>query len=145
MTIPTTVYLDLRQKKRITEAAALLVMPRNDLIHFLLSALLKRHGLKGKSFSRCRYQRFKADDICETMFIGLRKDVYEQCQDVRRVFRVSVSFFLAMAVDMFLDEFIRNYYERTQWTYNYCNCFFISIKYHGNDLCYTVSHGKPPN
>jgi hypothetical protein len=121
----TTVNIKAEHRRRLEDGAAQLGVKVNALVVELFAAMLEQR------------ERFFAEDgtVCyqnpsesgfETMHVYLLPHEYDQKIDMRRVYRMSASKVLGMAIDMFLDELIAGWYD------NGGRCAFVNAQIRQN-------------
>ena len=140
--LETTVSLKEEHQEILTDTAEWLGISRNHLVYRLLSSALVRHNLDRKDFCTVDYQEEEGVRFTP-MHVGLRGDVYEKCLDVRKLFKVSVSKFLAMAIEDLLEMIIRMLKGQQKDTDNYDHVYYIKSKNINHQVHYCAGHDVP--
>ena len=143
MDIKTTVSLNQDDREILKSTAESLGISRNQLVYRLLSSALVRHTLKRKDFETVKYQKSKPGFVYRPMPVCLYGVVFEKCMDVRKLFKVSVSRFLAMAIDLYLVMIIRMLTKQQPDTDNYDHVYYIRSKRIHHNMHFSAGHGLP--
>jgi len=104
--IETSANLDATTYERIIAAAEENNIHVRHIIHILFKRMLLDIPLKNKVFSRVKYQERIRGRKWKLFRLRLSESMYEGCIDMRKLHKMSVSFILDVAVDLYLDRAI---------------------------------------
>lgn len=121
----SSIYIRDDLYKKLTQAVDILGVKRSRLIELLFIRYLERNNYKKIDFKSQKYQKIKKETKCRRICIYWRNEIYEQCFDARKVFKKSISYIIAQAIDNYLDEII-NEIQNKGVTNNYK--FFIGVR-----------------
>jgi len=143
MKIETTIHIDRKIGERLADAA----VDAGVSVSFLVSGLMRMFGGREQhrvtAWKQVRYQERREKKRWRKMHLSLREDEYEYFIDTRKVFKLSVSFIVAEAIELYLDELLRKMIERPD-NYRYRNYIF-SRNIIENVICFTFYWGVPQN
>jgi len=128
MTVETTLYINKDLLSKIDDAGKILKTTRSELVSILLVRYMKSNQCGGKVFWKLRYQRRGAEFV--TKSLCLRKDIYEMWCDVRKVFKLSASLCISLAIIMYLNDILKG----KKATFNYLGMYATNTIYKG-DAC----------
>ena len=130
---------------RLEGAAETLNMKRSRVVEALLVKFMDNTKGGEKSLEQLKYQIIKKGVKSKKMGIFWRRDVYERSLDVRKVFKISVSYAIAVSIERYLDELIKEiqHIESKGGAYNYNTFYFINADYHSNSFVYTTIWNNP--
>ncbi len=123
--IRTTFNLKKESVSKIRNYARLLGMDLNIFMKHLLQYSVYHNALKEASFCRIRYQDRAPRSSWETMHITLDENDYELLLDVRKNYKVSISFFINEAVKLFLVKLLQLLTGKKHFPINYYNSYSI--------------------
>ncbi len=104
--IETTVYLESAIIDKLTASAAERGISRSALISSLMHRMALVHREYASSLKGVRYQERDGGAVKRRLHVCLRPGEYEMFIDERKVFKLSVSFILAVAVERFLCDLV---------------------------------------
>lgn len=146
--IDTTVSIKENHRQQLENGAAQLGVKVNALVIELFAAMLGQRERFFAEAGTVRYQE-PSESSFETMHVYLLPHEYDQKIDMRRVYRMSASKVLGMAIDMFLDELIARWYEKKE------GCAFVNEQirqnhdlkpiFYQNYAEFRLIWGLPPN
>jgi hypothetical protein len=116
--IETTVCLHRENRKIIDQAAARTGLSLKQIISLLIRESLP-FDKKNFSFSRIRYQPRKEESDWGRFHLNLCESDYELLLDVRKVRKISVSLFLAEAIELFLEKVVQKILNQLNGPDNY--------------------------
>jgi hypothetical protein len=142
MIAETTINIGTDIASRLKAAAADRGVSRREMISALLNYSSRR--MRGESVSRVcvRYQERRPSGEWHRLHVVLRRDEYDFFVDLRKVFRMSVSLFIAMAIELYLDEMIAGMVGCTD-NYRYRNYAMIKVPV-GDITCWLLCWGIHP-
>lgn len=103
MKIETTANMHINILRKIEHASKILNRPQMLIVRLLLGKLLEDERKYAGSWSRIKYQKRDVAENWTTFHLCLREDEYEYTQDLRKVYKMSLSHVIAYAVNKFLD------------------------------------------
>lgn len=144
MAINTSIYIKSDLLGRVFETASYLGISSNKIITLLLYKVMNNKCSMYKLFNPVCYQRGDKNTKWNCFHISLKDNVYEAAIDLRKMFKMSVSFIIAIAIAEYLEEIIQDFYKNTANTDNYHHTYiFISNNYEGI-FSFTIFWGIPP-
>ena len=102
--ISTTLNVKKSIRERFEEAAEQTGLPKSNLFALLIKHCLKSKMKHAVFMKSVKYQKKDPDDSFGRMHVVVQGKDYEYMADIRKMLRVSVSFFFAAAVEECLDE-----------------------------------------
>jgi hypothetical protein len=140
MLIETTLHVHKSILNKLDAGAEISRRTRTSIIKMLIQRIMKDNKRMIKTYSRVRYQERDIQENWSTINIVLNEYEYEYWQDLRKFFKMSVSFVLAYAVLRYLDEVL----EMSKNTDNYCfkNYIFVMKTINGT-VCWQLYWGIP--
>ena len=143
MTIDTTIYISVELHEALSREAERLKVPRVRLISSLLGHMSRRQRDYARAWTRVRYQARRPKGSWRRLHVGLRGDEYEFFMDLKKVFKMSVSFIIAVAIERYLDE-LSVLMEYDNDSYRYRNYAMTQLMV-GDVMCWVFYWGIPPN
>lgn len=144
MLINTSIYIKSDLLNMLNEAACILGIPSGKIITILLLKVMNNKSSRPVLFNSVCYQKRNESTKWHCFHISLKHDIYESAVDLRKVFKMSVSFIIAEAIKEYLNEVILNFRKKKIITDNYHHTYiFIANEYDGI-YSYTVFRGMPP-
>ncbi|MBN1496132.1 MAG: hypothetical protein JXA07_05145 [Spirochaetes bacterium] len=130
MKIQTTINVNNRVLDKINYASNILKISRTDVIRILLKRFLDDRNKVRICESPVKYQPRDDNVDWSTFHLCLRQDEYELYLDLKKVYKMSVSFIVAYAVKKYLFKIIQLLENATDETitdnylfHNYLFCF----------------------
>ncbi len=117
MKIDTTINITDNNTILLKESAAKLNISINELVIRLISQLLTDKNNKIKSFQRISYQKKNENENWNPIHIWISPEFYEKCLDLRKFFKLSLSFILAKAIKQFLNRILEGITDN--YSHNY--------------------------
>ncbi len=142
MLIDTTINIKVHLLLRIAEVSNISGISLNKIIAIMINKLIINCPIKPKLFSTVKYQQAGDNIIWHTLHVSLDGDVYEKALDLRKVMKMSVSFLIAKAIELFLDQVIKDLSEDNT-DKNSEEYVYISSKCNGL-LNFTIFWISPP-
>lgn len=141
MVTETTMCVRGETREKLEAASLAAGMSRSQLVSSLLNYASKRMCLERSFRGGIRYQERIGGVARGRMHLRLRCDEYEFFLDMRKVWKMSVSFLVAYAVEHFLDELIQKLIRNPD-NYRYRN--YAMTKVYANDVtCWIFYWGIP--
>jgi hypothetical protein len=124
-------------------AASRLGKTRRDIVVTLLMRLMSDIERFQGGFTLVRYQERDPLRQWHCFSISFRKDENEFFTDLRKLGKFSVSYMVAIAVERYLDELMREGDER----HNYAGFthYAVGLRLEGGIICWELYWGDPPN
>ncbi|OHD66700.1 MAG: hypothetical protein A2176_11185 [Spirochaetes bacterium RBG_13_51_14] len=141
MIIETTVNINIDNLNRLAFASLTSGRSKNIIVSSLLRRLAEDSEKLQKTWSRVRYQNRDDKQNWRRLHLTLRPDEYEFFIDMRMVFKLSVSYLIAYAVEKYLDEIMHKILRRTD-NYRYKNYIVSRIIIDGV-ICWMQYWGIP--
>lgn len=143
MDAETTINIGADILERLSSAATGRGVSRKVMISALINFSSQRLGRDYLSRVSVQYQERRPAGEWHKLHVVLRRDEYDFFVDMRKVFRVSVSLFIAMAVELYLDEMI-TWMDGSTDNYRYRNYAIIKIPV-GDITCWLLCWGIHPD
>ena len=124
MLIDTTLHINKRILEMINEYAEKTNISMASVIKLLIQKVMHDNRSMIKTYSRVQYQERDLKENWYRIHIVLNEYEYEYYLDLRKFFKMSVSFILAYAVLRYWDELIKQNVK----TDKYCYKNYIFIK-----------------
>ena len=140
MLIESTMYVNMRILDMLNRGAAITGKTRATIIKILMQRVMKENRKMLKSYSRIKYQERDLKENWHRLHIVMSEYEYEYYLDMRKFFKMSVSFILAYAVMKFLDELLKG--NKVTDNYYYKNYVFIK-KSINKVICWQIYWGYP--
>jgi hypothetical protein len=128
MFIETTLHINNIILEMLNRGAAITGRSRTFIIKLLMQRVMKDNQKLLKSYSRIKYQERDLKENWHRLHIIMNEYEYEYYLDMRKFFKMSVSFILALAVRRYLDEILNELLHRNIDTDNYLYRNYIFIK-----------------
>ncbi len=106
MKIDTTINIRKEIYKRIDEASKECSVSRSELVSLLLKRAMRDRKTDKNRFSRVTYQKRDENAEWKRPHVMLEPDVYEKSIDMRKLYKMSVSFILTVAYNRYFDSVI---------------------------------------
>ncbi len=144
MKIDTTINIKEEILKRVDETAIELNVTRSHLVSLLVERVTKVKNPNKNRFSRVKYQKREKNASWKRPHVLLESNVYEKCIDMRKLFKMSVSFIIYVAFHLHFMEVIEEAKKGINTDKNHRNYLCIG-KNIGNVFSYTVFWDYPPD
>ncbi len=143
MKIDTTINIKQVILERIDCTAGKFSVSRSKLISMLLKRMMDGKNTDKNRFSRVKYQ--KRDNIAswKRPHIMLEPDMYEKCLDMRKLFKMSVSYLVLVAYKKYFDMVIKEL-ENNGDTEKYSKNYICIGKRVSTIFSYVVFWDYPP-
>jgi len=105
--IETSITISIERKKRLIEASQTLHLPVSDILAALMrKSRIKFRDNKALLWRAVRYQRVLPEKY-HIMHVSFEPRCYEFGVSERLMFKFSVSYIYAVAIDLFLDQLVK--------------------------------------
>jgi len=111
MGIETTLYIKRYHLKSLTAASCVTGRSKGMIISSLMLRLSKKHDIPSRMWTRVQYQKRENNADYHRLHVSLKPGEYEMFLDLRKVYKKSVSFLVAHAIDEYLDEIVSNIHQ----------------------------------
>jgi len=154
--IETTVNIDKEVYNTLTEAAKKLRVSRSKLVVMLINRMVEQEEPSEEDYVQhaVRYQESRDEENWKTLHIVLLRPDYEFFDDVRKLWKMSVSFLVAYVTEHYLVDLekIDNKSTEEDFTDNYRDCAHYTRYFKQNDvqcilLCWQIPEApitEPP-
>ncbi len=142
--VETTVYMHKNTLEMLNRGAAITGRTRTFIIKRLMRRVMHDNRKMLKSHSRIKYQERDLKENWHRLHIVMNEYEYDYCLDMRKFFKMSVSFILAFAVNRYLDEIKYELLDVNQNTDNYLYRNYVLIKKTIDGvICWQIYWGIP--
>ena len=142
MRIETTLHVHKSILERLNRVAETTGRSSSFIIKLLFQNMMADNQRMIKTNSRVKYQERDSKENWQRIHIVLNEYEYEYCLDMRKFFKMSVSFILAYAVLRYLDEICKM--NKSTDKYFYTSYIFIKKTYDGA-ISWQIYWGIPDN
>ena len=144
MIIETTVYIHKNTLVMLNRGAAVTGRARTFIIKLLMQRLMRDNHKMLQSHSRVKYQARADKEEWHRLHMVMNEYEYEYYLDMRKFFKMSVSYIFAFAVRRYLDEVMNELINGNIITDNYRFRNYIFIKKIIDDvICWQIYWGVP--
>ena len=141
MTTETTINIHTDTLTRLSAAASHLRISKSELVSSLVSFYKGKSSAYLPSRIRVCYQERRDKECWRRLHLCLRRDEYDFFLDMRFVLKLSVSFIVSQAVELYLDELMQVMINNTD-NYRYRN-YAICQMYIDDVMCWVHYWGIP--
>jgi hypothetical protein len=146
MLIESTIHIHKDILEILNRGAEITGRTRTFLIKLLMQRVMNNNQQMLKSSSRIKYQRRDAKENWYQIHIVINEYEYEYYQDMRKFYKMSVSFILAYAIRRYSDEILSELLNGNKNTDNYFYKNYIFIKRTIDGItCWQIYWGIPLN
>jgi hypothetical protein len=110
----TTLNISANLANRIVGAASDLAVPLPVIVRSVIRRMIRRRPSRVILFERVKNQRLQAGERWRRIHVSVSDNIYEQCMDMRKIWKRSVSAVFASAVEDFLPEIIQEILMRRE-------------------------------
>jgi hypothetical protein len=144
MLIETTMHVHIDIMKTLNNGADATGRGLTSIIKLLMQRVMEDNKKLLKSYSRVKYQERDEKENWNRIHIVLNEYEYEYYLDMRKFYKMSVSFILAFAVMRYLNEIVNELLDRNKNTDNYFYRNYIFIKETVDGIvCWQIYWGIP--
>ncbi len=130
MKIETTMNLRREIFEQLNDVCHEKGMSKSDLLSMIITEEINSDSNPDKTFKRVKYQERAEKNDWNKVHIRLVEELYEMCQDLRKSYKMSVSYIVTVAIIKYLNK-IRDSKNRYR-TDNYHSCYiYIAKNQHG--------------
>ena len=128
MPIETTMHVHTSILEILTYGEEMTGRPIKVIIKLLMQRIMDDNHKLLKAYRRVKYQERDKEKNWRRVHIVLNEYEYEYYLDMRKFYKMSVSFILAYAVMKYLNELVNELLDRNKNTDNYLYSNYIFIK-----------------
>ena len=144
MIIETTLHVHKSILDKLYQGAVATGMTRTSIIKLLIQRVMSDNQRMIKTNSRIRYQERDLKENWNCIHIVLNEFEYEYCLDLRKFCKLSVSYIIAYAVRLYLDEVLNELLNGSINTDNYYYSNYVFVrKIVNNIICWQIYWGLP--
>lgn len=140
MFIDTTLHLNSKTIWKISRAARLANRPRNHCVSRLLSMMAGEKTAAPVTWSRIRYQGRDNRMNWHRMHVSLSPAEYELLLDLRKVYKMSGSRIIALAVEKYMDRLLSDLNNADNYR---LSCYVFSRFIMAGVICWAQYWGLP--
>ncbi len=141
MKIETTLYVHRNILDLLNRGAAELGVSRTLIVKHLIQQMM---SIDRRAYSGIKYQERDRKESWYRLHISLNEYEYEYCLDMRKFFKMSVSYILAWAVLIYLGTMIKKFVNGNLGTDNYRFVNYLYVcKIYDDSICWQIYWGIP--
>jgi hypothetical protein len=106
ITMRTTIYINTIYLDKLKEAMVAVNLSKNELVALLVSRIIKKNSFTPEPYKTVEYQESRPDIVWKIEPVKLDPLFYEKDLVLRRNFKFSFSWFIAFAINNYLDELV---------------------------------------
>ncbi len=145
MPIDTTLHVHKSIMETLNKSAEETGRAKTIIIKLLMQRVMNNSQKMIKSFSRIQYQGRDVKEKWHRLHIALNEYEYEYYLDMRKFYKMSVSYILAYAVRRYLREIINELIDKNFRTDNYLYKNYAFMKYTIDEIiCWRIYWGIHP-
>ena len=145
MAIDTTLHVHKSILETLNKSAEASGRARTLIIKLLMQRVMNNSQKMIKSYSRIQYQGRDVKDNWHRLHIALNECEYEYYLDMRKFYKMSVSFILAYAVRRYLNEIINKLMDKNFNGDNYLYKNYVFMKFTIDEIiCWRIYWGIHP-
>ena len=144
MLIETTLHIHKNILEMLNKSSEITGKNRTYLIKLMMQRIMNDNQKLLKSYSRIQYQGRDTKENWHRLHVVVNEYEYEYYQDMRKFFKMSISFILAYAVMRYLEDIISELLNMNKSTdkYFFRNYIFIKETVNGA-ICWQLYWGIP--
>jgi hypothetical protein len=145
MIVETTINVHKNMLQMLDRGAVITGRTRTFIIKLLMRRAMSDNQKMVQSYSRVKYQSRDFRENWHRLHMVMNEYEYEYYLDMRKFFKMSVSFILAYAVIRYLDEILNEWHEKGNGAYKYFYKNYVIIKkIIDKVICWQIYWGIPP-
>ncbi len=143
MQIDTSIYIKTGLLDRISEVSSNFNISLNRIIELLVLEMIYRKAFRIIMFSPVKYQASDDPINWHRLHVSFKEDIYEKALDLRKVWKMSVSYIIAISIERYLKEIIKNLISKKDA--DNCSHKYLLIPHKYRKLfAFTILWDKPP-
>jgi hypothetical protein len=144
MIIETTLYLHRSILEMLDRESAITGRSRTSIIKLLMKMVMRENKNMIQSYSRIKYQGGDVKENWHRLHIVINEYEYEYYLDMRKLYKMSVSFILAFAMMRYLDNIVHELLCGNINTDNYrYNSYILMKRIIDGVICWQLYWGIP--
>jgi hypothetical protein len=144
MLIESTIHIHKSILEKLNRGAEMTGKTRTCIVRILMHRIMSDNQQMLKSNARIKYQARDEKENWNRLHVVLNEYEYEYYLDMRKFYKMSVSFILAYAIRRFLDEVLNELLDENNNTDNYCYSNYIFLKKTIDKvICWQIYWGIP--
>jgi hypothetical protein len=144
MLIESTIYINKSVLEMLYKGSEKIGRSKTSIIKLLMQRVMRENQRLLQSYSRVKYQERDIKENWHRFHIVLNEYEYEYYLDMRKFFKMSVSFILAFAVRSYLNDIVNELINGNKNTDNYLYRNYIFVKKTINEvICWKTYWGIP--
>lgn len=144
MIIETTIHVHKSTLTVLDKISETNRRSRTFMIKLLMQRMMRDNKKMIKSYSRIKYQKRDCKDNWHRIHLGMSEYEYEYYLDMRKFYKMSVSFILAYAVRKYINEIANELLNGNKNTDNYLYRNYIFLRTTMNKtICWQIYWGIP--
>jgi hypothetical protein len=144
MLIESTIHVHKSTMETLNKGVVITGRTRTYIIKMLMQRVMRDNQKFIKSYSRVKYQERDLKENWNSIHVSLNEYEYEYYLDMRKFYKMSVSYILAYAAMRYMDEILNEFYKRGNSTDNYFYKNYVFIKKIINKvICWQIYWGIP--
>ena len=137
MNISTTINIRKDLLVRMIRKKKKLEISLNSLVDLLLKKALNWNKNSVRTFISIKYQPYNKELGFHKLHVNLDQVLYERCLDLRKLYKLSVSYILALCIKLYL-ELLSNDIAESYVTDNYHNSYILMSKTEKGIFSFTI-------
>ncbi|MCP4138657.1 MAG: hypothetical protein GY754_47310 [bacterium] len=102
----TTFNTSMKNFEKLQSSAKTMKIARSRLVELLVRRVIEEEPFELALFSTVKYQLSSGEDEWYHCHVVFNSTTYENCQDLRKIYKLSVSAIIAHAIATYLDELL---------------------------------------
>ena len=143
MRIETTLNVHQDILSQLFEASVITMKSMSSIIAMVLHRITVDNCVVSRSFKRVQYQERDRENDWKTVHVVVDSATYEYFLDMRKLFKMSVSLLLAIAVSKYLEDIINDLCNNKNTDNYLCRNYIISKKVIDGVSCFYIYWGIP--
>ena len=144
MLIETTLHIHKSILEMLNKSSEITGENRTFLVKLLMQRAMNDNQKLLKSYSRIQYQRRDVKENWHRLHVVVNEYEYEYYQDMRKFFKMSISFILAYAVIRYMDDIVNELLGRNKSSDKYYFRNYVFVKETKDGItCWQIYWGIP--
>jgi hypothetical protein len=143
MRIETTLNVHQDVLSQLIETSMMTMRSMSSIMAMVLHRITVDSCIMSRSFKRIQYQKRDRENNWKTVHVVVDSATYEYFLDMRKVFKMSVSLLLAIAVSKYLKDIINDLCNNKDTDNYLCRSYLISKKVIDGVSCFYIYWGIP--
>ncbi len=143
MRIETTLNVHKDVLLQLMEVSMMTMRSMSSIMTMVLHRITVDNCIVSRSFKRVQYQERDRENNWKTVHVVVDSATYEYFLDMRKLFKMSVSLLLAIAVNKYLEDVINDLCNNKNTDNYLCRNYIISKKVIDGVSCFNIYWGIP--